>query len=133
MVERVDKEEGLLRARGEMERAFEELAASEVLHGKGFYFKSVASAYYALYHSAKALLLMKGVDPRTHEGVERMFSLYYIKTGEFDMNIGKAIGRLMKMRQEADYFPEVPFTPDDSGVAMNLAGLFLEEAKKRIV
>jgi len=34
---------------------------------------------YSVYHAAKALLLLKGVVPQSHEGVERMFSLYLCK------------------------------------------------------
>ena len=129
MVERIDREEGLLRARGEFTRSREELDAARLLHERRFYFKSVSSSYYAIYHAAKALLLLKGVDPRTHEGVERMFALYYIKTGEFDLNVGKAIGRLMKMRQEADYFPEIPFTAEESAEAVEMAGAFIEKSE----
>lgn len=129
MVERIDKEEGLLRAKEEMARARTELEAARMLHEKGFSFKAVSSAYYAIYHAAKALLLIKGVDPKSHEGVERMFSLYYIKTKEFDLAAGKAIGRLMKMREEADYFPEIPFAPEESKEAISLASGFVERAR----
>jgi len=129
MVERVDREEGLLRSKEEIRRATDELNAAAVLQEKGFYFKSAASAYYSIYHAAKALLLLKGIDPKTHEGVERMFSLYYIKTKEFDLAVGKAIGRLMKMREEADYYPEIPFTKEESAEAIKMATEFLEIAK----
>ena len=40
MVEIVDKEEGLLRAKDEMARAADELKAATVLHEEGFYFKT---------------------------------------------------------------------------------------------
>lgn len=129
MVERIDKEEGILRAKDEHARAIDELNAAKVLHEKSFYFKSIASAYYSIYHAAKALLLLKGIAPKTHEGVERMFSLYYIKTKEFDLAVGKAIGRLMKMREEADYYPEIPFTKEESVEAIKIATDFLEKAK----
>jgi uncharacterized protein (UPF0332 family) len=129
MVERINKEEGSLLAKSEIERAVDELNASKLLQEKGFFFKSVASAYYAIYHASKALLLLKGVVPKTHEGVERMFSLYYIKTEEFDLKVGKVLGRLMKMRQEADYYPEVPFTSEEAVEAIQMAADFLERAK----
>jgi uncharacterized protein len=132
MVERIDKEEGSIRAKDEMERASSELNAALLLHEKGFYFKSVSSAYYSIYHAAKALLLLKGVEPKTHEGIERMFGLYYIKTKEFDLTIGKTIGRLMKMREEADYYPEVPFTQEESDGAIKMAKDFAEKAKELI-
>ncbi len=129
MVERIDKEEALLRSKDELLRAEDEIRAAVLLEKEGFYFKSVVSSYYAIYHAAKALLLLKGVAPKTHEGVERMFGLYYIKTGEFDIKIGKVIGRLMKMREEADYYPEIPFTEDEALEAIEMAKGFLEKAK----
>lgn len=132
MVERIDKEEGRLRAKDEIERASAELNAALLLHEKGFFFKSVSSAYYSIYHAAKALLLIKGIEPKTHEGIERMFSLYYLKTKEFDLTVGKTIGRLMKMREEADYYPEVPLTEDESDGAIKMAKAFVETAKKLI-
>lgn len=132
MVERINKEESSLLAKSEIERAGDELNAAKILQESGFYFKSVASAYYSIYHASKALLLLKGVAPKTHEGVERMFSLYYIKTEEFDLTVGKAIGRLMKMRQEADYYPEIPFTHEESVGAIHMATVFLEKAKPLI-
>jgi uncharacterized protein (UPF0332 family) len=58
-----------------------------------------------------------------------MFGLYYIKTGEFDIKIGKAIGRLMKMREEADYYPEIPFSEDEAEEAIEMATEFLKRAK----
>jgi uncharacterized protein (UPF0332 family) len=133
VVERIDKEEGILRARDEIERAADELNAATVLQERGFYFKSVASSYYSIYHAAKALLLLRGIAPKTHEGVERMFSLYYIKTKEFDLAIGKSLGRLMKMREEADYYPEVPFIKEESAEAIKMATDFLEKAKSFII
>ncbi|MCS7215922.1 MAG: HEPN domain-containing protein, partial [Thermodesulfovibrio sp.] len=124
--------EALIRAKDEIKRAEEEIQASQVLQEKEFYYKSIVSAYYTVYHAAKALLLLKCVDPKTHEGVERMFGLYYIKTGEFDAKTGKVLGRLRKMREEADYYPEIPFDYEDSQEAISLAKEFLEKAKHKI-
>ncbi|WP_141266164.1 HEPN domain-containing protein [Thermodesulfovibrio sp. Kuro-1] len=132
MVERISKKEALIRAKDELKRAEEELKAANILQEKEFYYKSIVSAYYTVYHAAKALLLIKCVDPKTHEGVERMFGLYYIKTGDFDTKIGKVIGRLRKMREEADYYPEIPFDREDSKEAIVLAREFLEKAKNII-
>lgn len=130
MVERIGKEEGGLLAKDEFNRATDELKAAKVLHGSSFYYKSVASAYYAIYHAAKAALLMKGVVPQSHEGVERMFSLYYVKTKEVGIDIGKIIGRLMKMREEADYYPETSFSADESLDAIKNAETFVSRIKE---
>ncbi len=130
MVERISGEEGKLLARDEFQRAHDELKAARVLHENGFYYKSVSSAYYTVYHSAKALLLLKGVVPQSHEGVERMFSLYYVKTKEVEVGSGRIIGRLMKLRQEADYYPEASFNSEDSLDAIKSAEKFVEKIKR---
>ncbi|MEW6416495.1 MAG: HEPN domain-containing protein [Nitrospirota bacterium] len=130
MVDRISREEGRLLAQDEFQRAMDELKAAKVLHESGFYYKSVASAYYSVYHAAKALLLLKGVVPKSHEGVERMFSLYYVKTKETEVDMGKIIGRLMKLREEADYYPETPFSPEDSSDAIKRAEAFIDGTKR---
>jgi uncharacterized protein (UPF0332 family) len=129
MVERIGREEGGLLARDEFQRAVDELKAARVLHENGFYYKSIASAYYTVYHAAKAVLLLKGIVPQSHEGIERMFSLYYVKTKEIRVDMGKIIGRLMKLREEADYYPEATFSFDDSSDAIEKAEAFINEVK----
>jgi uncharacterized protein (UPF0332 family) len=130
MVERISKEEGKILAREEFQRAQDELKSAKVLQDNELYFKSVASSYYAVYHTAKAALLLKGVVPQSHEGVERMFSLYYVKTNEIEVDIGKIIGRLMKLREEADYYPESVFSIKDSADAIEMANRFFENIQK---
>ena len=110
MVERIGKEEGKILAKDEFQRATDEIKSARILQENNLFFKSIASSYYAVYHAAKAALLLKGVVPQSHEGVERKFSLYYVKTKEIEVSIGKIIGRLMKMREEADYHPESAFS-----------------------
>lgn len=130
MVERIGKEEGRLLSTDEFQRAIDELKAARVLHENGFYYKSVTSAYYTIYHAAKAVLLLKGVVPQSHEGVERMFSLYYVKTKEVEVAIGKIIGRLMKLRQEAEYYPETTFSSEEALDAIKSAEKFIEKIKQ---
>ena len=130
MVERINKREGKLLARDEIQRALDEIKVATVLQENGLYFKSVVSSYYSVYHAAKAALLLKGVLPKSHEGIERMFSLYYVKTGEITIDIGRIIGRLMKLRQEADYYPESVFRLEDSSDSLEMAQSFVETIQK---
>jgi len=132
MVEKIGREEGRLLAKDELNRAEEEIKSARILHRNKLFFKSVVSAYYAVYHAAKSALLEIGVLPRTHEGVERMFSLYYVKNKKISTDIGKIIGRLMKLREEADYYPEIIFTDKDSEDAIKLAVSFIGEVKKAL-
>ena len=126
MVERINPEDAKLLAPDELKRAEEEIKAAKVLKENGFYFKSVVSSYYAVYHGAKAALLNKGISPKSHEGIERMFSLYYVKVNLIETDIGRIIGRLMKLREEADYYPETSFDLKDSSEALEMAIKFLD-------
>ena len=40
--------------------------------------------YYACYYAVIALLLDKGIQPKSHTGVRQMFGLHFIKTGIID-------------------------------------------------
>lgn len=130
MVERIGKEEGAILAGEEFQRALDELRAAGILRDSGVHFKSVASSYYAVYHAAKAALLLKGVVPQSHEGLERMFGLYYVKPKDIEVDIGRIIGRLMKLRGEADYYPESVFDLKDSSEAIEMAERFIENIKR---
>ena len=74
---------------------------------------------------------VKGVIPKTHEGAERMFNLYYIKTGEIEIDTGKIIGRLMKLREEADYYPESVFRLKDAQESLDMARAFVENVQEK--
>jgi uncharacterized protein (UPF0332 family) len=130
MVERISLEDAKLLAHDEFQRAQEEITAAKVLKDNELFFKSVVSSYYAVYHGAKAALLNKGVSPKSHEGIERMFSLYYVKVNLIETDIGRIIGRLMKLREEADYYPETSFNLKDSSEAIEMAERFLENIRK---
>ena len=130
MVERISLEDAKLLAHDEFQRAQEEVTAAKVLKDNELYFKSVVSSYYAVYHGAKAALLNKGVSPKSHEGIERMFSLYYVKVNLIETDIGRIIGRLMKLREEADYYPETSFNLKDSSEAIEMAERFLDNIKR---
>ncbi len=130
MVERINPEDAKLLARDEFQRSQEEITAAKVLKDNELYFKSVVSSYYAVYHGAKAALLNKGVSPKSHEGIERMFSLYYVKVNLIETDIGRIIGRLMKLREEADYYPETSFNLKDSSETIEMAERFLENIRK---
>jgi len=130
MVERIGKEESKILAKDEFQRALDEPKSARILQENDLHFKSIASSYYAVYHAAKAALLPKGVVHQSHEGVERMFRLYYVKTEEIEVNTGRIIGRLMKLREEADYYPESTFSLNESLDALKMVNEFVENIQK---
>jgi len=51
----------------------------------------------------------------THEGVLRRVSLHFVKTGVMTVEEGKILGRLHKLREEADYGVEREYLLSEVG------------------
>lgn len=59
---------------------------------------AVSRAYYAAYHYACAVLLTKGLEARSHQGVQRLFHLHFIRTGVFNPDVGVLLSHAQKAR-----------------------------------
>ncbi|MBI3203410.1 MAG: HEPN domain-containing protein [Polyangiaceae bacterium] len=64
---------------------------------------AMSRAYYGAFHAARALLLLDGIEPKTHAGVLRMLSEHWVQTGRLEPRFGLALTRLQAYRQAADY------------------------------
>jgi hypothetical protein len=64
---------------------------------------SVNRSYYAVLHAVRALLILEGVDPRTHEGVITMLSLRFVKPGLLSTDAIKDFKILLSRRTDVDY------------------------------
>jgi uncharacterized protein (UPF0332 family) len=62
-----------------LENAVEKLEAAEYLFEGKFYSDAVSRAYYSMFYSAKLLLSMKELYPRSHKGVISSFGLNSLK------------------------------------------------------
>ena len=51
---------------------------------------------------SRALLLSANLEPRTHEGALRLFSLHFVKHGPFPPECAHTLSKLMKYREEAE-------------------------------
>ena len=65
---------------------------SKVLYEIEGYADSVSLSYYSMLLIAKALLLKKGIAPKTHKGLIHVFSEEYVNKGEYTELIVKNIG-----------------------------------------
>jgi uncharacterized protein (UPF0332 family) len=74
---------------------------------------AVSRLYYFLLYNIRALLLTKGLEPKSHEGALRLFALHFIKEKIFEPKDSHVFSKLMKYREEADYNPSYVFTKDD--------------------
>jgi len=97
----------------EMERADKAMAAARLLFDNNFLSDAVSKLYYSLLYTIRALLLTKGLEPKSHEGVLRLLGLHFIKQGIFEAKASHIFAKLMKYREEADYNPSYIFTKED--------------------
>jgi hypothetical protein len=107
--------------RGELARGDEARRAAAVLLREGLQRDAMSRAYYVALHYARALLLLKDEEPKTHEGVLRRFSLHFVRTAVLTTDEGKLLGRLHKLREEADYGMDRQYSSGD--VRVELDGL----------
>jgi uncharacterized protein (UPF0332 family) len=99
--------------REEIQRANESLKAAELLFENGFTRDAVSKLYYTLLYTVRAMLLTKGLEPKSHEGALRLFGMHFVKQGVFEAKDSHVFSKLMKYREEADYNPSYVFTPED--------------------
>jgi uncharacterized protein (UPF0332 family) len=59
-------------AAAERKAAIEALAEARALDRLSHYGGAISRAYYAAFHAARALLVEKGLQPKTHDGVRRL-------------------------------------------------------------
>lgn len=114
-----------------MKKARIYLKGAERDFNAGDHFMSVSRSYYAMFTAARAMLLKKGITPRTHKGVIKKFGEEYIKTGVFPEELGKAYSYVESLREISDYGTSMnDIDRKDAEKALNYANKFVEEAEK---
>lgn len=91
---------------------------------------AVSRAYYAIFHYASALLLTRGFEARSHEGLIRLFNLHFIKTAVLSKEYSTILSHAQKAREESDYWPEIPFTDEDAQVRLSEVEKFIKAVEK---
>jgi hypothetical protein len=97
----------------ELEAAEKTFLESELLFKNGFFKGAVSRLYYPLLYYIRALLLTNGLEPKSHEGALRLFSLHFVKEEIFPTKAAHLFSKLMKYREEADYNPIYTFSRED--------------------
>ena len=105
-----NKKENIGEELGRSQRA---LAEANLLFDNSYLHGAVSRLYYFLLYAVRALLLSKGLEPRSHEGALRLFAREFVKKGVFAPGSSHVFSRLMKYREEADYNPSYSFAPQD--------------------
>jgi uncharacterized protein (UPF0332 family) len=68
-----------------------------------YYDVAIARAYYAMFYSATALLLTKGISRSKHSGVYSAFGQHFIKSGLIESEYGRMLVNAFNIRLDSDY------------------------------
>jgi len=117
-------------AEAHLRKARERLEASEKLLDDGFYEDAVSRAYYAMYHAAKACLILESSSPKTHEGVISEFGRLFILTGKVDDTLGKALSVAKEDREDSDYEVYAEIDTEEAKKVIKEAKNFLRKAEE---
>lgn len=105
---------------------------AQILFDNGKFDGAITRAYYAAFHYASALLLTKGLEARSHQALQRLFHLHFIRTKTFSERMGTLLSHAQKAREEADYYPEVTFSKDTAQERLQDVKAFLTAARKHL-
>ena len=113
-----------------IEFAIDDLESSKLLLEAGKYRNSVTLSYYAMFSIARALLLKKGLTPKTHDGVITLIGEKYVLDEGFDRELASRFSRARTIREDASYANYDDFDLDTAKENIWLAEEFINEAKK---
>ncbi len=86
-----------------MAKAYEFLEDAKANFQDGRHKTAVNRSYYAALNAARAILILEGANPETHEGVITMLSLRFIKPGLLPVEVVKNFKVLLSRRTDVDY------------------------------
>jgi uncharacterized protein (UPF0332 family) len=96
-----------------IEKAKNDLEAAKGAFSLKFFENSINRSYYSIFHAARALLALEGIDFKKHSGVINHFIQFYIKTNLFDSRFSNIIKDAFAIRRECDYEDFFIITKED--------------------
>ena len=86
-----------------MEKAREFLSDARATYDDKRYRTSVNRSYYAALNAVRAILILEGANPETHDGAVMLLSLRFVKTGVLPVDVVKKFKTLLSRRTDVDY------------------------------
>lgn len=115
-----------------LEKAETCLNDSDLLLDNNSFMAAANRAYYAIFHSARAILALDGEDRKRHSGVIAYFQQNYIKTHIFDKDCSHILQNAFEIRQEADYEDFYVISRDEAKQQVDNAKIFITRIKTYI-
>ncbi len=107
---------------GLLELAEEYLKGAEEILEMGQVRIAIDTGYNAAELSVKAFILLKQDDlPGSHGGIASLFGQLYIKGGEINREVGRALNRALELRNRARYRIDASFTKQEAHSVLEVA------------
>jgi len=90
-------------AKASLKRAEKALKSAKLLQENGELEDAASRAYYAMFHSARAILFSKGISAKTHRGTISLFSEKIVKQGILSEEYADTLRKAFDIRQKSDY------------------------------
>ena len=123
-------ENGRLNSSEEMKCGDEALAEARHLAAGGFFRGAVSRAYYAAYHWARALLVARGMESKTHRGTIQLLNLHFVKDGHLGESTAADLAHLETYRELSDYTATASFTEDEARAEIARAERFVAACRR---
>lgn len=119
-------------AEEELKNAKERLEAAKILLKNNKIVDVINRAYYAMFHAARALLILYGEEPKSHEGTIREFSRIITEEKILDKKYGRYFRKTFEARESGDYRIGVIFEREDAEEIFRIAEEFVKVVSKLV-
>lgn len=111
-------------------RADRYLASARALTELQDFESSVSRSYYAMFYAARAALMDRGIEARTHAGTVSEFGRVFVKTGEVEKAYLSSLGRALNARLLAEYDDDLTFSESQAEQIRTSAEAFVAEVRR---
>ena len=105
------------------------LREAELLLNAEEYKGAANRAYYAAFHSLRAVLILNEFDSKKHSGIIAKFRENYLKTELFSKEISDYISSLFRVRSASDYDDFYIVSKEEAKSQLEKAKVILEQVK----
>ena len=110
--------------------ALEKLDIAKLLLEREHYCTSISRSYYSMYYAAQALLLSQSIDTSTYKGLIRLFSLHFVKAGQFSPEWSNTLKEAYDLRQLSDYDADFTGTLAEAQMLLEKAKTFVAKVER---
>ena len=117
-------------SRYRIEKAKKLIEDASILLDASSYESAINRSYYAVLNASRSLLILRGIDPETHEGIKTMLSKEFIRTGLLPKKFGETFRSIQARRIDSDYGDYVEIGADEAADSLKRAQHFVKKVEE---